>query len=111
MKRLHPAECNYSLNQKLTSMLRESMERNKVLPKDPKRNKKFRDWVEKNGCKVGPILHQVRHVFRLEGHVGVWIDCVPAKKPLWQRKKPAFKVHIDIPYEIADRMLTLGFGP
>jgi hypothetical protein len=109
--KLHPAECNYSLNQKLSSMLKESMEKNKVLPKDPRRNKKFKDWVEKNGFKLGLILKRTFHVFRIEGHVGVWIECIPPKTPQWQRRKPTYKVHIDIPYDLADRMLALGFGP
>lgn len=113
----HPAQKNYELNRKLATIMRESMERNKVLPKDPRRNKKFRDWLEKNGCKVGPISKRSILVFELAGFVGIWIECNPmncSRKPprkQWKKKEVIYKVHIDIPNELADNMLALGFGP
>lgn len=111
---------NRDMTQRLAVMFHDSLEKNGVLPKDPKRNKKFRSWVENMGCHVGHVSTRENYSFTTEGHVGFWISCPPISKALPGRifrtskaykVTKAYKVRIEVPYELADRILTLGFMP
>lgn len=116
MKRHHPAQYDYSLNQKVTTMFRESMERHGVLPKNPKTNKKFKEWLDGMGCHLCTIAESRRSLSMpvTDGHVSIWVVCDPiARKNKrgmnFHYKK--YKFRVEIPYDLADKMLALGFIP
>lgn len=97
-------------------MFRESMERHGVLPKNPNTNKKFKMWLENMGCQLGHVVESRRGSYTLdtENHVGIWITC----DPIGRKNKRGFahpikkyKFRVEIPYELVDKMLALGFIP
>ena len=107
----------------LSESFRASMERSKVLPVNPWKAKRLERWLAKMGAKFEPETHNYRSLYRVDtqNYVNFKVEC-PSPRPSGKGRRPRLHprirgrnelrlVRIEIPWELADKILTLGYFP
>jgi len=123
MIKCHPVQTDQKTLEKLAAIFRESMEKHGVLPKNPWKAKRLETWLGKMGARFHPGSHNIR-LYRVDAanFVNFKVDCpaVARKKDKFGRLKlpPRIRgrresrwVCVEIPWELADKVLTLGYLP
>lgn len=119
--RFHPVQTDTKSLERLSSIFRESMERHKVLPVNPWKAKRLERWLAGMGARFRPESHNYRLLYRVEtsDYVNFKVQC-PSPKPSGRGRRPRLIpkingrnevrwVRIEIPWELADRILALGY--
>jgi len=103
---------NQTAKDKLSDLFRDFMERCDVLPVQPWNNKKTRQWVESQGCRMTEFESFVRD--EELGFVSVWVKCKSRRRSTHRHKgylMSPLQMLIMIPLDLAEKMLVLGFIP
>ena len=119
MIKFHPAQHNSEALEKIAEIFRESMEKHGVLPKNPWKAKRLEAWLGKMEARFHPGSHHIR-AYRVDGanFVNFKVDC-PAMARVGRLKLPprirgrreTRWVCVEIPWDLADKVLTLGYLP
>lgn len=114
----HPLQGHEESVDRISGIFRAAMERDEVLPKDPWRAKKLTAWLEKMGGRFHPGSHHIRAYFvDTANFFNFKVTCpkFSVKKGRWQPRARGYRetrfVHIEIPWELADKVLMLGYLP
>lgn len=119
--KFHPIQTNKESLDKLSEIFQASMEKRGILPKNPWKAKRLADWLAKMGGRFHPGSHYVR-TYKVDAanFVNFMVDCPQprssARRGGWGppcingRREPRF-VHVEIPWDVADKALMLGFVP
>lgn len=104
----------------IAELFRKSMEKSRVLPVNPWKAKRLERWLSRMGAKFEPETHNYRSLIRVDtkNYVNFKVDCPPPKaspKKVFARKIKGRRelrwVRIEIPWELADKILILGYLP
>lgn len=116
--KFHPIQTNRESLDKLSAIFRASMEKRGILPKNPWKAKRLAAWLAKMGAKFHPGSHHYRFgKVDSANYVNFKVDCPrfegykPYKQPRINGYRGGCYVHIEIPWELADKALMLGFVP
>ena len=113
--KFHYAQHDLIVLGKLATIFRESMLRRRILPTNPWKAKKVDAWLAKMGARMRP---GGRHYDTFRGQVdcanfvNFKVECIQPKcrisGGMYKLGEPYF-MRIEIPWELADKVLTLGF--
>jgi hypothetical protein len=115
-KGLHPVQTSKESLNALSRLFRLKMRDCGVLPKNPFRAKKTRAWIEKIGCRMD-VIHNPSWdcplIYRWgltdwERFVSFEVECKSTKKISGSRSN---FIRIDVPHDLADKVLLLGYLP
>jgi hypothetical protein len=108
----HPAQSNPEAIRKIVEAFHKAMEKRKLLPKNPWRAKRTEAWLAKMGARMQPGDMGMSPWKRLENDkfFNFRIECPPSKTRIRGRRGHRF-MRIEIPHELADRILVLGYLP
>lgn len=119
--RFHPVQADPEKLSLLSEVFRAGMERRKVLPVNPWKAKKLERWLAKMGSKFEPETFNYRSLYRVDtqNYVNFRVECPrPKAIPGIFRRRPKIRgrdevrwVRIEIPWELADKVLVLGHLP
>ena len=116
--RFHPVQTNTEALGKIAEVFEVKMREKGILPKNPKRAKRVDAWLARMGARMRPGN---RHYDCFRGQVDcsnfvnfkVYCDPPKPRNPRARRLvrgEVAF-MRVEIPWELADRILTLGYLP
>lgn len=119
MIKFHPVQTEPKTLEKLAEIFRESMERHGVLPKNPWKAKRLEAWLSKMGARFWPGSHHIRwSEVDCSKYVNFKVYCPMLEPRNGGRLAPKINgyreeryVHIEIPWELADKVLVLGHLP
>jgi hypothetical protein len=111
--RFHPVQTNAEALEKIALAFRYRMSLKGILPKNPWKAKRVHEWLARMGARMKPGS------FRFDPHMGC-VDCAnyvnfkvfcPPSKNKIRGEKSLFFMRVEIPWELADKVLTLGYLP
>ena len=110
--RFHPAQGDQNNLQKIAQIFRTSMERHEVLPVNPWKAKRLERWLARMGARFQPETHNYRSLTRVDtqNYVNFKVPCPLYYKRIKGRREARW-VRIEIPWELADKVLALGHLP
>lgn len=123
--KFHPLQGKKESMDRLSEIFRDSMEKRGILPKNPWKAKRLADWLAKMGARFHPGSHHIR-AYQVDSanFVNFKVDCprsqfsrkiTPWATKIVQRKingrRESRFVCIEIPWDLADKVLTLGCLP
>jgi hypothetical protein len=117
--RFHPVQHDVRALGKIAKIFRSKMNELDILPKDPWRAKKVEAWLARMGARMKPGS---RHYDCFRGRedcsnfVNFKVTCHPRKYRVpsgsphhrYRLDEPAF-MRVEIPWELADKVLALGY--
>jgi hypothetical protein len=107
----HPAQSNPDLLDKLQRAFQASMEKRGLIPKNPWKAKRVDAWLAKMGARMRPGSDWFRpEKPDCKNYVNFNVDCIQSKMKIKGRRGWRF-MRIEIPWDLADKILTLGFLP
>jgi hypothetical protein len=115
--KFHPVQAHEESMNKLSKIFHDAMERHGILPKDPWRAKRLEAWLAKMGAKFRPRDAHYASLKPLDtqNFVNFRVRCpqVVRKGTIARIRgsRAARFVHIEIPWELADKILVLGYLP
>lgn len=111
--RFHPVQTNVDALEKIAKIFRDKMDTLGILPKDPWRAKKAEAWLVKMGARMKPGNRHYdvfRGIVDCSNFVNFKVSCPPAKTRIRGERGTHF-MRIEIPHDLADKVLTLGYLP
>jgi hypothetical protein len=116
--RFHPVQHNVVALEKIAEIFVVKMREKGILPKNPRKAKRVHEWLSKMGARMKPGS---RHydVFRgqvdCSNFVNFKVHCDPPK-PRNPRSRRLVRgevafMRVEIPWDLADKILTLGYLP
>lgn len=111
--RFHPAQTNKEALERLSEAFRLSMQKKKILPVNPWKAKRAEGWLRSMGAKMEPGANNYDPSFGLQDHknfVNFKVYCQLSKRRIKGIRGSCF-MRIQIPWDLADKILTLGFFP
>ena len=116
--KFHPMQGHKKSMDRLSEIFSEAMTKHGVLPKNPWKAKRLADWLGKMGARFHPGSHRIRcYSTDPANFVNFVVDCPPfvTKKGRLPPRVRGYReyryVCLEIPWEMADRALALGFLP
>jgi hypothetical protein len=123
--RYHPLQSDQASRDKLSAVFTEHMEKRGVLPKNPWKAKRLGTWLAKMGARFHPASTSFRpfdwdldftKFYRFEVECPSWSSGIRnARGPLKVRRikgrRESRWVVIEIPWELADKILVFGCLP
>lgn len=117
--KFHPIQGDGEALKKLAAAFKHAMEKRGLLPKNPWRAKRLEAWLEGMGAKMDPGSMNVRNYERPDTNnfVNFLVHCPqPTVKkgrlpPRIKGRRESRFVRIQIPWELADKVLVLGYLP
>ena len=110
--RFHHAQHNQDALSKLSEALKDSMERRGILPKNPWKAKITTAWLSTIGARMKPGSRRFDPYLGCvdcSKFVNFKVECPPSKVRFKCGANPFMR--IEIPWELADRILVLGYLP
>jgi hypothetical protein len=110
--RCHPAQGNPEAVRKIATAFEMSMDKRKILPRNPWRAKRTEAWLAKMGARMEPGDMSMSPWGKLENDkfFNFRVECPPCKTRIRGRRGYRF-MRIEIPHDLADKILTLGYLP
>jgi len=109
--RFHPAQSHPESLELLKKTFREAMEKRKILPKNPWKAKRVQTWLAKMGARMDPGSDWFRPGQPdCKNYVNFQVDCNQSKLKIKGRRGWRF-MRIEIPHDLADKILALGYLP
>jgi hypothetical protein len=111
--RFHPVQTNAEALEKIALAFRDRMLLKGVLPKNPWKAKRAEAWLARMGARMNPGS------FLFDPHIGC-VDCsnyvnfkvfCPTSKIKIRGDRKGFFMRIEIPHDLADKVLALGYLP
>lgn len=118
--RFHPIQMDPGKLRFLSDLFRSSMERHKVLPVNPWKAKRLERWLQKMGARFEPETFNYRSLNRVDtqNYVNFKVNCRGPKVVAGRVFAPKIMgrnefrwVRIEIPWGLADKILTLRHLP
>lgn len=120
--RYHPLQGNKDARERLASIFKEKIESRGILPKNPWKAKRLGDWLAKMGARFHPASNSFRpfglehaKFYSFEVHCPTSAVDKNKRGPLKFRRirgrRESRWVVIEIPWELADKVLVLGYLP
>ena len=120
--RCHPLQMDPGKLRLVSDLFQMSMERSKVLPVNPWKAKRLERWLGKMGARFEPETHNYRSLNRVDtqNYLNFRVACPPpkaapgrvfARRPKIRGRCELRWVRIEIPWDLADKVLTLGYLP
>lgn len=121
--RCHPLQMDPGKLRLVSDLFQMSMERSKVLPVNPWKAKRLESWLGKMGARFEPETHNYRSLNRVDtqNYLNFRVACPPPKAALGRkayyfgrgiRRRCELRwVRIEIPWDLADKVLALGYLP
>lgn len=122
--RYHPLQSDQASREKIAAIFKEKMESRGILPKNPWKAKRLGDWLAKMGARFHPASNSFRpfgleyakfYSFEVQCQsdkmVGHGTCRVTNKSPRIRGRRESRWVVIEIPWELADKILVLGCLP
>ena len=109
----HPAQANTELKNRIFDAFRFRMEQKGVLPKNPWKAKRTEAWLAKMGARMKPGSHRFdpyKGVVDCANFLNFIVHCPPSKNKKRHEKGGQF-MRIEIPWDLADKILVLGHFP
>jgi hypothetical protein len=119
--RFHPVQHNLKALDKISTIFRDRMVEMDILPVNPWKATRVQKWLDKMGARMKPGSRHY-NVFRgqvdCSNFVNFKVKCQPRKQrvpgglgsPRYRMIEASF-MRIEIPWELADKVLTLGYLP
>ena len=119
----HPAQSDTQKIQTISDLFKESMDKKGIRPVNPWKAKRLKDWLDKMGARFQPETHNYRSLYRVDtqNYVNFKVHCEsprPSGRGRRPRLIPKIKgrnelrwVRIEIPWDLADKILVLGHLP
>jgi len=114
----HPLQAHEESMNKLSKIFHDAMERHGILPKDPWRAKRLGAWLKEMGSRFHPGSFSRRDwscPIDTHNFVNFRVRCPQiVRKGRISRIRGSREtrfVHIEIPWELADKILVLGYLP
>lgn len=116
--RYHPFQADQEKLKVLSKAFEASMMKQGVLPKNPWRAKRLAAWLLKMGARFHPGSSHYR-TYQLDSanYVNFGVNCPkfegykPYKQPRIKGYRGRCYVRIEIPWELADKIVILGYLP
>jgi len=110
--RFHPAQTSPEAMRKIVAAFQAAMEKRKILPKNPWKAKRAEAWLDKMGARMQPGDMGTSPWRRLENDkfFNFRIECPPSKKRIRGRRGHRY-MRVEIPHDLADKILALGYLP
>lgn len=118
--RFHPIQGDDKALEKLRRAFKAAMEKRGILPKNPWRAKRLEAWLARMGAKMDPGSMHIRNYERpdTKNFVNFIVYCPQPNPKKGKQLPPRIKGHresrfmrIQIPWELADKVLVLGYLP
>jgi hypothetical protein len=108
----HPAQTNMEALERLSQSFRLSMKKKNILPVNPWKAKKTEAWLAKMGARMQPGCRRFDPYYGKQdkNFVNFKVFC-PTPKIRIRGEKGGFFMRVEIPWDLADKILTLGFLP
>jgi len=109
----HPAQGNTELRNKISDAFRLRMEQKGVLPKNPWKAKRTEAWLAKMGARMKPGSRRFdpySGVNDCANFLNFVVYCLPSKNKIRHERGGQF-MRIEIPWDLADKILVLGHFP
>jgi hypothetical protein len=111
--KFHPVQTNECALKKISKIFRECMDEKGVLPKNPWKCKRVHEWLAKMGARMKPGSHRFdpdRGTQDCARFLNFIVQCIPSKNRIRGSRGGHF-MRIEIPWDLADRILVLGYLP
>ena len=111
--KFHPVQTNVKTIEKISSAFKKSMEDKGLLPKNPWRAKRVHEWLAKMGAKMSPASRRFDPHWGCvdcSRYVNFIVNCPPSKNRVRGMRGGHF-MRLEIPWELADKILVLGYLP
>lgn len=110
--KFHPLQHDQNALAKLSMIFREAMEKHEVLPKNPWRAKRLKSWLAKFGGRMEPESRHFRtaHPVDCGQFVNFRVACPKVQNRIKGYREERWS-RIEIPWELAEKVLALGFVP
>lgn len=111
--RFHHAQSNLKVLGRIAEVFKERMEQKGLLPRNPWRAKRVHDWLATMGARMKPGSRRFdpdRGLVDCENFLNFQVSCPPAKTRIRGERGTHF-MRIEIPWELADKILVLGHLP
>jgi hypothetical protein len=111
--RFHPVQHDVRALGKIAEVFEVKMREKGILPKNPWKAKRSEAWLARMGARMKPGCR------RFDPHMGC-VDCsnyvnfkvfCPPSKNKIRGERSTFFMRVEIPWELADRVLALGYLP
>lgn len=116
----HPIQGDQEKLKKISELFKQSMDNKKVRPVNPWKAKRLETWLGKMGARFQPETFSYRP-YRLDtqNYVNFKVEChgprgsgrIFARRRKIRGRDEARWVRIEIPWELADKILVLGYLP
>lgn len=118
--KFHPLQHDIKALEKISEAFEKSMGDKGLLPKNPWRAKRVHEWLAKMGAKMSPGVGLLPIASRrfdpnmgcvdCSRYVNFIVDCPPSKNRVRGTRGRHF-MRLEIPWELADKVLVLGYLP
>jgi len=108
--RYHPAQANQESLKKISEAFRDRMSVKGVLPKNPWKCKRTEEWLARMGARMKPGSRRFdpwRGGVNCQDFLNFIVDCPPSRNRIEGQRGGHF-MRIEIPWELADKILVLG---
>lgn len=96
----HVSQKHWHVREKLAKLFREGLLKHRVLPRNPWGDKKVKEWCQKLGCRASPWVVPNWNPSE-KGFVVVKVKC----------RNSDYFLRVEVPHELADRILILEMLP
>jgi len=111
--RYHPVQANQEALKKMSEAFQARMLENKVLPVNPFKAKKAERWLARMGARMKPgsfRFDPYKGVCETGKYVNFLVYCKASKVRI-KNMRTIWFMRVEIPHDLADKILTLGYLP